>query len=297
MGFRADKIRFLLGILFVTALLFTGCASRKEVVQFQADHNEFRGQLESIDGRITDIEKRLAQLTQLDPKLAEIERKIGELHSLLGGNVSDYLHLQEDLLRSLKADQTAVTSELERLILALSSRVDQSDGRVQEFMLQVDTFNQLIVKVLGDSLAADGRDIIESQKLFQQSYSDFIQGEFEVARMGFREYVKSYPATTMSDDALYWVGESYLAEALPDSAVMIFAQFEDRYPISNRMPMVLYKRAIVRLDLGNKIGARRLLERVINDYPDTDVSDQAKIRMVDVQEDSAETNPEVEPEG
>jgi tol-pal system protein YbgF len=294
MGFRADKTHFLLGILFLFALLISGCASRKEVVQFQADHNEFRGQLESIDGRVSSIEEHLETL---DPKLNEIERKIGELHSLLGGNVSDYLHLQEDLLRSLKADQTAVTSELERLILALSSRVDQSDGRVQEFMLQVDTFNQLIVKVLGDSLAADGRDIIESQKLFQQSYSDFIQGEFEVARMGFQEYVKSYPATTMSDDALYWVGESYLAEALPDSAGMIFAQLEDRYPVSNRLPIILLKRAVMRLDVGNKVGARRLLERIINEYPDSDVSDQANIRMIDTQEDAGEATPEVEPEG
>jgi len=271
--YNRNKTVVLAVCLLFTVIVFMGCASRSEVKQFQADHTEFRGHLQRIDFQMD------TYADSIDSRLDRIETNVERLESLLGGNVSDYLLAQEDLLRAMKADQSAVSSELERLIVTLSSRVDESEERLQRLLLQLDTFNQLVVQVLGDSLSSVGMDATESQRLFQQSYADFLKGEIEVSRMGFDIYVKQYPTTSMADDALYWIGETFLAESLPDSARLYFIRMEDAYPESNRMATALLKRGIIRMEKEDYVAAERLFNRVIKEHPGGDDSDQAGLRL------------------
>lgn len=260
----------LAGVLLAAVLLTTGCASRREIVQFQEDHNEFRARLDALNNRADDINARLDR----------IEPKVDTLNALLGGNVREVMREQEALIRSMKADQSSLSGELERMIEQLSSRVSESDAQLQSLLLQLDTFNQLAARVVGDSLA---NDAIESERLFQQSYSDYLRGDFETARMGFEQYVESYPANKMADDALYWAGETWLSQQQPDSANALFIQLENRYPDSNRLPTALLKRAIIRQEEGDLNAAERLLERVVNDYPDSEDAPQAKLRLKELE--------------
>ncbi|MCB2200247.1 tetratricopeptide repeat protein [bacterium] len=271
--------------LLLVAFLLTmtvGCASRTEIVQFQADHNEFRARLDVLNNETADLNKRL---DDIELQLGEISPQVDTLIGLLGGNVREYMREQEGLIRSLKADQASVSGELERLIMQLSSRVAESDDQVQSLLLQLDTFNQLAASLVGDSLA---NEAMESQRLFQQSYSDYLRGEFEVARMGFEVYVEAYPTNSMADDALYWAAESWLSEEEPDSARALFIQLEDRFPESNRMATVLLKRAIIRAEQEDYEGAARLYERVIADYPKSDEAVQARIRLDEIEQMKAE---------
>lgn len=268
------RLPLLLGLL-VLGMLASGCATRKEVVQFQRDHQEIRARLETLDAQADRIERRTDRLVQ-------IQADVDTLLALLGGNVSEYLRDQEDILRAMRAEQNAVNQEMERLILTLSSRVDETEERLQRMIITLDTFNQLVGQALSDSLAGTEYDAAEAQRLFQQSYSDYLQGQMEVARMGFRQYVKQYPTTTMADDALYWVGETYLGENASDSARAAFRELEDRYPESNRLPTALLKRAILRIEEGQYGGARRLLRQVIDRFPRTDEAEQARIRLEDL---------------
>jgi len=278
---RLTPLLLLLSLLPSVGLI-TGCATRTEVVQFQADHSEFRARLEALGNRTGDMEQRL---DAIQTNLTAIEPQIDTLIGLLGGNVREYMREQEGLIRSLKADQVAVSGELERLIMQLSSRVSESDAQLQQLLLQLDTFNQLAASLVGDSLA---NVAMESQRLFQQSYTDYLHGEFEVARMGFEMYADLYPVNEMADDALYWVGECWISEQQPDSAVVRFIQLEDRYPNSNRLPTVLLKRGIIKGEQEDPEGAVRLFERVVRSYPKSDEAVQAKLRLAELAEQESE---------
>lgn len=256
-------------ILLALVIAGSGCASRKEIVQFQSDHQEFRARLESLD----------SQQDTSNERLERIEVRVDTLVALLGGNVNEYLQGQEDLLRAMRADQQVVSEDLERLIVTLSSRVVESEERIQKLLIQLDTFNQLVTQVLGDSLASAGMDATEAERLYQQSFSDYMAGEYEVARMGFTAYVEQFPTLHMADDALYWASESWLSEEHPDSAEAMLDQLEARFPDSEMIAQATLKRAIIRLDRSDLRGAKRLFERVVSEFPDSDEADQAAIRL------------------
>ncbi len=276
--------------LLVLSVLVSGCASRKEIRRFQSDHVEFRARMETMDADLEQIEKRQK----------EIEKKVNELHNLLGGNVSDYLKAQEELIRALRADQGAISGDLERQIVTMTSRFAESEDRLQKLISQLDTFNRLVASVLGDSVAASAYEAVEAQQLFQQSYSDYLAGQMSVARMGFKAYIENYPTTPMADDALYWMGETYLAEAATDtlkldSARIVFTQLADRYPESNRLATAMLKRGIIRARQGDVTGARRLFEKLVQTWPDTDEADQAQQWIADLL-DTPEALPRMVPE-
>ncbi|MFH0883067.1 MAG: tetratricopeptide repeat protein [bacterium] len=282
--------RKLLPAFLVGVLLLSGCASRKEVRKFQADHVEFRARMETID---TDLDR-------IEQRQKEIEKNVNVLRDLLGGNVSDYLKAQEELIRALRADQNAISGDLERQIVTMTSRFAESEDRLQKLITQLDTFNRLVAEVLGDSVAASAYAAVEAQQLFQQGYSDYLSGQMEVARMGFETYVQSYPSTPLADDALYWMGETYLAEASTDtlkldSARAVFIQLADRYPESNRLATAMLKRGIIRARQGDVTGARRLFEQLVRTWPDTDEADQAQQWIADLL-DTPETPPRLVPE-
>lgn len=282
--------RLLLPAFLVAIVLFSGCASRKEIRAFQADHVEFRSRLETMDSDLERIEKRQI----------EIEKNVAALRDLLGGNVSDYLKAQEELIRALRADQNAVSGDLERQIVSMTSRFAESEDRLQKLVTQLDTFNRLVAEVLGDSVASSAYEAVEAQQLFQQAYSDYLSGQMGVARMGFETYVQTYPSTPLADDALYWMGETYLAEASTDtmkldSARAVFMQLADRYPESNRLATAMLKRGIIRARQGDVTGARRLFEQLIRTWPDTDESDQAQQWIANLL-DTPEETPRLIPE-
>lgn len=267
----------MLPAIAVVALLLTGCASRKEVRQFKADHLEFRARLETLD----------TQFDEFDQRLARVETTVDTLRDLLGGNVSDYLKAQEDLIRAVRADQNAVTSDLSRRIVHLSSQFSESEERLQKLINSIDTFNQLVAEVLGDSVAGSAYEAAEAQRLFQQAYTDVLMGETGVARMGFQMYAELYPTTNLADDALYWVGETYLAEADTDSmkldsARVAYVHLENRYPDSNHLAGAALKRGIIRARQGHFSGARRLFEHVVINWPETDEADQARQWLADI---------------
>jgi len=280
-GISGGRRLLLLPALLLSVLILAGCASRKEVRQFQSDHVEFRARLETMDSDLDRMEK------DIDSRLSHMETQIDTLRGLLGGNVSEYLRSQEELIRATRADQNALNDQLERQIITLSSQFAEGEDRLQKLITQLDTFNMLVAEVLGDSVAGSAYEQVEAQRLFQQSYGDYLSGQMEVARMGFQLYVETYPATVMADDALYWVGETYLTEAVGDStkldsARIVFSQLEDRYPESNRIATATLKRAIIRAQQGDIGSARRMFERIVSTWPGSDEADQAQFWIIDL---------------
>ncbi len=252
------RVALLLVMLLAASLL--GCAaSKQDVQQFQDDHREFR-----------------SRLAELDQRMRETQAQIDSLTALLGGNVSN-------MLRTMRADQSSVSSELGRHIETLSVRMSENEERMQRLMQQLDTFNRMAGRIISATPGMENADASEAQRLFQQAREDYQRGEHEVARMGFQQIVELYPQTVIAGDALYFVGETHMAQSRPDSARQAFLLLEETYPESTRLPAALLKRAIIRQNEGDLGGARRLLGRIINDYPNSDEVAQARLRLAQLE--------------
>lgn len=265
------RLSLLTGVLLLLVfMLLTGCATRKEVLQFQADHLEFRETLNNLESRMVTIETRL-----------------DTLHGLLGGNVQESFAAQEEILRSIRADSRSVSTELSTLINTLAARISDSDVHMRRLLTKLDEVNLLVTKLASvhDSTGMMMHfDVQDPERLYQQSYLDFTQGETDLARMGFSQYLELYSNTSLADNALYWIGETYMAEGKSDSARIIFEEFLQQYQRSNKLPTVLYKLGLVHAADGNRKRAENYFYRILDEFPDSSEAHMAQMRIDELDE-------------
>lgn len=263
-------------LLLLLILLIQGCATRKEIQQFQQDHQDFRAWMESFDA----YEKKL------DKRLDELNSRLDTLEALLGGNVGDRFKTTEAFLRGMRADQRLLNGDIERSLQTLAARNSNSDIHIRKFVAKLDEVNRLVNEIIQqrDSLKVPRTFALnDPEKLYNQSYLDLIQGEPELARMGFQQFVMLYPSSSMADNATYWIAESFMAEQITDSAKTMLKKVFNEYPASSKRPTAMLKLSILLAAEGNTKEAENLLKKIASEYPVTLEAKQAKNRLKELQ--------------
>jgi len=106
-----------------------------------------------------------------------------------------------------------------------------------------------------------------SVALYNQAYSDYTRGKYELALQGFQSYLKAFPASDLSDNAQYWLGESSYDQGQYPLAVAEFQKVIDKYAESDKAVAALYKIGICLEKLGERDPAIAKYQAVIQKYP------------------------------
>jgi tol-pal system protein YbgF len=115
--------------------------------------------------------------------------------------------------------------------------------------------------------------------LYKDAYETFQKGNLEGARRKFEAFLKQYPNTELSDNAQFWIGETYYLKKDFDKAILAYENVIAKYPEGDKVPAALFKQALAFLELKDKTNARNLLKRVIEKYPHTEQAEMAKKRL------------------
>jgi tol-pal system protein YbgF len=114
--------------------------------------------------------------------------------------------------------------------------------------------------------------------MYDLSLQQFRRGSLATARLGFREFLRLYPTDERAADALFYVGETFAADA-PDSAAAVYQQVVKSYPNSPRAPSALYKLGLLAERRGDKAAARTYYARVVAGYPRSDEANLARDKL------------------
>ena len=123
--------------------------------------------------------------------------------------------------------------------------------------------------------------------LYKNAYEDYLRGNFEEARTKFLRFLKYYSNKEISENALFWVGETYFIEKDYENAISEYKKVVAEYPKGNNVPAALFKQAIAFLELKDKNNAVDLLKRVIKQYPNSDQAEMAKKSLNEMEKESA----------
>lgn len=163
----------------------------------------------------------------------------------------------------------------------LGEKLEMLNTRLSETELQLTQMNEKLTK--GRKPMPDSEDVAklspETRLLYESAYLNYVKGNYTDAINGFKSYLKSAPDSPLSDNALYWIGESYAAMGKRQDAVDTFNELCTKYPASNRIPTVLYKIGIIYEEAKDLKTARSYFERLIKDFPNSPEAALAKNRL------------------
>lgn len=114
-------------------------------------------------------------------------------------------------------------------------------------------------------------DYAHYQKAISYGFVDRTERKIEELLVFIRNYITS----VYRDDALYELGNTYIAENEPQKAIAAYDQLINEIPQSSFVPQALIKQALLYNNAGNSARALTTFKKVVSDYPSSSEARQA----------------------
>jgi tol-pal system protein YbgF len=277
-------------IILCPLLTLSSCVYEKEMVYLN-------DQTKNLQRRVTDLEasqKRIDEtlgsdfLESIRESQAELKVEIGQLKedmAALSGRLEDSEHIlqrtverdlgEQDALKTQVDDLSRMVEDLDRIMrgqqryLGLEPQAKPDDRREQPPVSEVKEPPK-------EPVAAVQEKKPEDVLSYEKALAAYKGGDFEGAIEEFKMLLKEFPKSDRADNAIFWIGESFMALEEFEQAILAYQDVIKKYPKGNKVPNAMIRQADAFLELKDKTSSRLLLKKVVQKYPK---SNEAKIAL------------------
>lgn len=118
-------------------------------------------------------------------------------------------------------------------------------------------------------------------EVFNMAYSDYRNGNFELAVDGFKMYIEQFPESPLVDDSFYWIGECYFSQKKHEEAIEQFNELILNYPRGDKIPAAYLKKGLSLAELGKKEEALSVFKLLVSKFP---LEEETKIAQQKIKE-------------
>ena len=231
----------------------------------------------------------LLRLENLQSDIRVLSTGVEEYKELLRRPSKEIDRVREDIaLRTKLLEERGKASEeknkvqeersrvVEERIKGMEDRFKALEGKIDSVASKQVEVEKFVSAKEASEMKGPGSGIGDSYK---EAYEAFQKGDLEGARRKFEAFLKQYPNTELSDNAQFWIGETYFLKRDFEKAILEYEKVIVKYPEGDKVPAALLKQGFAFLELGDKTNARNLLRRVIERYPQSNQAEVAKKKL------------------
>lgn len=123
--------------------------------------------------------------------------------------------------------------------------------------------------------------MLSPAEVFNMAYSDYRNGNFELAIDGFKMYREQFPESPLVDDSIYWIGECYFSQKKYEEAIEQFNELILNHPRGDKIPAAYLKKGISLAELGKKEEALSVFKLLVSKFP---LEEETKIAQQKIKE-------------
>jgi tol-pal system protein YbgF len=228
--------RLLSALVLCTALLGSGCASRQQAALLQEDTQAIRADVDTLKTQQAAAQKALAGL--------------------------------QEQVRDVQTKSEYGSSALQEKVSALAARLDEILTRMDRALAPLEEFMRR--QQPADSTKPQGMGV----DYYDAAQRDLAMGNYDLAEMGFLQYLDQFPKSDLADDARYGLAESYYARKRYDEAIQEYGRVVKMDAKGPKAAASMLKIGLSQRTLGNNRDARKIWEELIKMFP---YSDEAKV--------------------
>ena len=238
--------------------------TKEEIVRLQSDVLALQTQIRNLDKTFTD------QMGSLKSLVGQLNDQIGKSNVILA-RISTTLENQAD---NSKTANQGVLQEVRNL----AHKIDDTGTRVSALAQQISEIKVQSTEIPQRRSLGTGPDA-SPDDIYHEAYNDLVQGNYDLAIQGFNSFVTTYPRSEKSDDALYYLGETYYNDNKFPLAISAFTRVLSDYPTGDKVASALYKRALAELRIQEKNTARDDFRAVIQRFPTSPEAGLARTQL------------------
>jgi tol-pal system protein YbgF len=225
----------------------------------------------------TDIDALSSQISDLQRQVLQVQTQGSSKEEI--AKLQAALQQQTQALLRSEADMQVDLESLSNQIQALQARLEETNMRLERLSQQAAATAQEMRTSRDVPGAAPPAIAADPQAMYQAAYGDYLKHSYDLAVMGFQQYLQAFPDTELSDNAAYWVGECYFGQGKFEQAIQQFDLLQERFPRSDKTASAWLKKGYALLELGQRQAGVAQLRKVIKDYPGSDEANLARQRL------------------
>lgn len=219
-----------LGIIIAAMLAWLSCGAA------------MLAQSSSSETHLEKLEHELLRLRQ-ENRVAEVEQ--ARLRQIITRLEAELATVQDELTRrsAMEAEPPAA-AEVESPAVAEGGSPTLTENRdsIEE--------EELTDEELGDPVEPEKPSAVQTtqnevdaaaRNLYDDNYTLFHEKRYGEAEEGFGRFLALHPATELSDNAQFWIGEARFARGRYEEALQAFLLTVERFPDGNKVPDAFYK--------------------------------------------------------
>ena len=240
---------------------------------------EQQQQLQQLLGGLADTLKTMT--AKIDDQSAS-NRKAFADHKLLVDNVSEGVRILREKADDTNVRLSTVSQELDAVRQAMSSMPSStlSSAPGQDPPAPgSETGPGGTAGAPNTSPSGGPAPLISPQKMFDNAYSDYTAGHYDIAIIGFTTFINSFPRNDKADDAQLNIGQALYGAGQYAEAAAAFQKVITNYPQSDSVPAAYFKLGVT-LDAQKQVEpARKAFETLMQKYPSAPEAILAKQRL------------------
>jgi tol-pal system protein YbgF len=267
------RVLFVAGIAFLVPL--AACTSSEDMALLHREITDVQRSVDSLQTEVLDqsdlqsMEQSMEEMTtknlrsnaDLALKVEELQEQIEALHASL--------EMTTRRLQAISQELAAVRAQGGTGVVLPPVTVAPNGGGEGSTATNSEPSTPTMAGTAGTS----------PDVLYRSAYEDYMRGNYDLASDGFREYMRRWPNTELTDNALYWIGECQDAQEKPQEALETFTQVLEDYPTSDKAAAAQLKKGLIYLKMGDQGQGVVNLQYVVYEHPGTREADLAREQL------------------
>lgn len=232
----------------------------------------------------------MAEIRMLQEQQQQVQQILGSLGDALK-SMAAKIDDQTGATRKAFADQKLLVDNVAEGVRVLREKADDTNVRLSSMTQELEALRQTIASMPAPAPQTPAGELpsgepglpgatapapvatplgpqgVSPQKMFDNAFSDYTGGQFDLAIVGFETYIRMFPRLDKADDAQLRIGDSLYQSGKNREAVDAYQKVTIEYPQSDSVPAAYYKLGLTYEGLKQVDLAKKAFETVMQKYP------------------------------
>ncbi len=253
---------------FFLPLFFVSCATQDQVKSLAARVNRIEYRIYQVDKNTG--KKINSNIKSLRQNLADMRADMDSIRHEIG-SLRGYSEENRMMLKRIVGSDLSKIDQMKQELEQISQRVSRIEAQIK----QVQDYLNLTEETSPRPIKSQKKPSPKTKEdVYSSAFSLYKKGRYEEAILGFKNFLKKYHRSKLSDNAYFWIGECYMGLKRYEKAILAYHEVIKRYPKGNKVPSAMLRQAQAFQKIGDKTSAKLILKRLIKKFPK---SNEAKI--------------------
>jgi len=211
---------------------------------------------------------------QIPPQFQVVLAKLDAINTKLNNFSSELLEIKEIVLTPPKPQPAEqIDEESSKESPPTEQKTEETKTEIKEENLEEEELPEI--------------PQLSPQEVYNIAYSDYLNGNYQLAIDGFTLFLEQFSSSPVADDAAYWIGECYFSQSKFEEAAAQFTDLILNFPEGDKIPSAYLKKGLSLLELEKKDEALSVFKLLISKYPFEDETRIAQEKIKEIRKTNA----------